>query len=67
MNICYWNIHKNHETQNDEFNKFVLKMLIDKSIDLFCVSGFDKLKNVFSQIINSKKVRIIIMKRKGKQ
>lgn len=42
MNICYWNIHKNHETQNDEFNRFVLNMLIDKSIDLFCISEFDK-------------------------
>lgn len=42
MNICYWNIHKNHETQNDEFNGFLLNMLIDKSVDLFCVSEFDK-------------------------
>lgn len=41
MNICYWNIHKNNETQNNQFDEFLLKMLVDKSVDLFCVSEFD--------------------------
>lgn len=31
------------------------------------INDIDKLKNVFSQIVNSEKVRMIIMKMKGKQ
>ena len=42
MNICYWNIHKNSEKQNDEFNTCLIDLLTENSVDLLCVSEFDK-------------------------
>lgn len=42
MNICYWNIHKNGEKQNDEFNACLVELLKEKSVDLFCISEFDR-------------------------
>ena len=42
MNICYWNIHKNSESQNEKFDIFLLSLLSEKSVDLFCISEFDK-------------------------
>ena len=65
MNICYWNIHKNSEVPNDEFNKCLVDLLIEKSIDLFCISEFDKfneeiiLENDYElvDVLNSDKVK----------
>ncbi|MBO4283439.1 MAG: hypothetical protein J5958_02345 [Clostridia bacterium] len=42
MNICYWNIHKNCEKQNDEFNTRLVELLEERSVDLFCISEFDR-------------------------
>lgn len=42
MNICYWNIHKNNEKQSKAFNSFLVSLLSEKSIDLFCISEFGK-------------------------
>lgn len=42
MNICYWNIHKNDEKQSDEFNDCLIDLLNERSIDLFCISEFEK-------------------------
>lgn len=42
MNVCYWNINKDNKTQNEEFNKILLNMLLENSIDLLCVSEFNK-------------------------
>ena len=42
MNICYWNIHKNEIVQCEDFNTFLVQMLAKKSVDLFCISEFNK-------------------------
>ena len=45
MNICYWNIHKNKSKQSKQFDDFLLEMLTNKSIDLFCISEFDQFED----------------------
>lgn len=43
MNICYWNIQKNTIEPSDAFNSCVRDLLNEYSIDIFCVSEFEKL------------------------
>lgn len=42
MNICYWNIHKNDNVQSRSFDNCLLNLLQSRSIDMLCVSEFDK-------------------------
>ena len=42
MNVCYWNIHKNNKKQNKKFNDFLVTMLESYSVDLFCISEFNR-------------------------
>lgn len=40
MNVCYWNIHKEEKKQDYGFDECLLTILVEKSVDLFCISEF---------------------------